>query len=62
MTLDANEKQVSLHARRLDSDYGDFVEITAHDAKDSLSKAQTFVRTVETLSESIIRENDDRRF
>ena len=48
----------SLHARRLDSDYGDFVEITAHDAKDSLSKAQTFVRTVETLSESIIRENE----
>ena len=46
----------SLQARRIDSDYGDYVEITEVDAADSLSRADAFVQTVEELAEKIIRE------
>ena len=46
----------SLQARRLDSDYGDYVEITATEASDSLSRAGAFVQAVEDLAEKIIRE------
>jgi uncharacterized protein (UPF0332 family) len=36
-----------LQARRMDSDYGDYVEIRATEAEDSLMKAQEFVASAE---------------
>jgi uncharacterized protein (UPF0332 family) len=47
----------SLHARRLDSDYGDYVEITEEEARDSLAKAGRFLSEVKRLSRSILEED-----
>jgi uncharacterized protein (UPF0332 family) len=44
----------SLQARRVDSDYGDYVEITEEEARDSMAKATRFVSEVKRLSRSIV--------
>ena len=46
----------NLQARRVDSDYGDYVEITEEEAQDSLAKAKRFVSEVKRVSRSIIEE------
>lgn len=46
----------NLQARRVDSDYGDYVEITGEEARDSLDKAKRFVSEVIRVSRSILEE------
>lgn len=46
----------NLQARRVDSDYGDYVEITDEEARDSLAKAERFVSEVKRVSHSILEE------
>ncbi len=46
----------NLQARRVDSDYGDYVEITGEEARDSLAKAKRFVSEVIRVSRSILEE------
>lgn len=46
----------NLQARRVDSDYGDYVEITEEEARDSLAKAERFVSEVKRVSHSILEE------
>jgi uncharacterized protein (UPF0332 family) len=43
----------SLQARRVDSDYGDYVEITKEEARDSMAKAKRFISEVKRLSRAI---------
>jgi uncharacterized protein (UPF0332 family) len=43
----------SLQARRVDSDYGDYVEIAEEEARDSMAKAARFVSEVKRLSRKI---------
>ena len=45
----------SIQARRIDSDYGDYVEIGADEAADSLKRAQHFVKKVEEIANSLVR-------
>lgn len=51
----------SIQARRIDSDYGDYVEIGAKEASDSVKRAQEFVRKTEevlkTLTEPSVSRN-----
>lgn len=46
----------SIQARRVDSDYGDYVEISMEEAMDSLKRAEKFVQTVEEISDRIIKD------
>lgn len=46
----------SLSAKGTDSDYGDFIEITFEEAKDSLEKAKKFVDVASETLEKIIKE------
>jgi uncharacterized protein (UPF0332 family) len=43
----------SLQARRVDSDYGDYVDITEEEARDSMAKAVRFLSEVKRLSRTI---------
>ncbi|MBM4141505.1 MAG: HEPN domain-containing protein [Nitrospira sp.] len=45
----------SIQARRIDSDYGDYVEIGSDEAADSLKRAQHFVKKAEEIANSIVR-------
>jgi uncharacterized protein (UPF0332 family) len=44
-----------LQARRMDSDYGDYVEIRPEEAKDSLEKAREFVAAAEKAAAEILK-------
>lgn len=44
----------SIQARRIDSDYGDYVEIGIDEASDSLKRAEEFVLKVEEVSNRMI--------
>jgi uncharacterized protein (UPF0332 family) len=46
----------NLQARRVDSDYGDYVEISEDEARDSLAKAERFLSEVKRVSWSILEE------
>lgn len=46
----------SIQARRVDSDYGDYVEIGIDEASDSLKKAQEFVKKAEDLQNNMIKD------
>ena len=46
----------NLQARRVDSDYGDYVEISEDEARDSLAKAERFLSEVKRASRSILEE------
>lgn len=46
----------NLQARRVDSDYGDYVEITEQEARDSLAKAEQFVSEVKRVYRSFLEE------
>lgn len=46
-----------LQARRMDSDYGDFIEIGADEATDSLSKARQFVERAGEALETLLRDH-----
>ena len=46
-----------LQARRIDSDYGDFIEIGADEATDSLSKARQFVEMAGEVLETLLRDH-----
>jgi uncharacterized protein (UPF0332 family) len=50
-----------LQARRMDSDYGDFVEIRPAEAEDSLKKAREFVAAVEKAVAEILGEPEHGR-
>jgi uncharacterized protein (UPF0332 family) len=43
-----------LQARRMDADYGDYIEIGETEAKDALEKAQAFVRAAKALLEGTL--------
>jgi len=44
-----------LQSRRMDSDYGDYVEIKSNEAEDSLQKAREFVSAAEKVLEEILK-------
>lgn len=44
----------SIQARRIDSDYGDYIEIGLNEASDSLKRTEEFIRKVEEVSNVII--------
>ena len=44
----------SIQSRRIESDYGDYVEIGSDEAADSLRRAQHFVKKAEEIANSII--------
>lgn len=44
----------SIQARRIDSDYGDYIEIGIDEASDSLKRAQDFVKKAEEVLNSIV--------
>ncbi|MGQ9569976.1 MAG: HEPN domain-containing protein [Thermodesulfovibrionales bacterium] len=44
----------SIQARRMDSDYGDYIEIGLNEASDSLKRTEEFIRKVEEVSKVII--------
>ena len=46
----------SIQSRRIDSDYGDYVEIGIDEASDSLKKAREFVSKAEDLLNSIVKD------
>jgi len=45
----------SIQARRIDSDYGDYIEIGYEEADDSLKRAQGFVEKAEDLLNQLIK-------
>ena len=49
----------SIQARRIDSDYGDYIEIGAEEASDSLKRAQEFVKKAAELMNSIAVDKTD---
>jgi hypothetical protein len=53
LSRECGETFRSLEARRMDSDYGDYIEIGEEEARDSLSRARTFVADVERLIDEI---------
>ena len=57
LTKGAAETFRVLQARRMDSDYGDFIEIGADEATDSLSKALQFVKQAGEALETLLREH-----
>lgn len=46
-----------LQARRMDSDYGDYIEIAEPEARDSLAKATEFVHVAASLVEKLLKDN-----
>ena len=44
----------SIQARRIDSDYGDYVEISIKEASESLKQSQEFVKKVEEVLNDMI--------
>lgn len=46
-----------LQARRMDSDYGDFIDISADEATDSLSRARQFVELATQALETLLRDH-----
>ena len=44
----------SVQARRLDSDYGDYVEISKDEAEDALDKAEDFIETVSAVIQGML--------
>lgn len=46
----------AIQARRIDSDYGDYVEIGKEEADDSLKRAQKFVKKIEEVLNKIIKD------
>jgi len=44
----------SLQSRRMDSDYGDYIELGPEEAKDSIERAKHFIETAETARNKII--------
>jgi len=46
----------SIQSRRIDSDYGDYIEIGIDEASDSLKKAREFVSKAEELLNSIVKD------
>jgi uncharacterized protein (UPF0332 family) len=44
----------SIQARRIDSEYGDYIEISYEEASDSLKRAEEFIKKIEEVSNSII--------
>lgn len=44
----------SIQARRIDSDYGDYIEIGKDEASDSLKRAEEFLRKVEDIANNLI--------
>jgi uncharacterized protein (UPF0332 family) len=44
-----------LQARRMDSDYGDYIEIGETEAKDSFEKAKVFVQAAEKVLEVLMK-------
>lgn len=46
----------AIQARRIDSDYGDYVEIGKEEADDSLNRAQKFVKKIEEVLNKIIKD------
>ena len=44
----------NLQARRVDSDYGDYIEITEEEARDSLAKAERFVSEAKRVYRSFL--------
>ncbi len=46
----------SIQARRIDSDYGDYIEIGIDEASDSLKRAKEFIKKVEEVSNKMIEE------
>ena len=57
LTKGAAETFRVLQARRMDSDYGDFIEIGADEATDSLSKARQFVELAGEVLETLLRDH-----
>ena len=53
---DFGETFRSVQGRRVDSDYGDYVDIGKDEAVDSLNRAETFVKKIEELSEKMARD------
>ncbi len=45
-----------IQARRIDSDYGDYVEIGVDEASDSLKRAQEFVKKAEEVLNNLIED------
>jgi uncharacterized protein (UPF0332 family) len=45
----------SIQARRIDSDYGDYVEIGSEEAADSLKRAESFIKKTEEIANSLVR-------
>ncbi|GAB4424814.1 MAG: hypothetical protein OHK0032_19150 [Thermodesulfovibrionales bacterium] len=43
----------SIQARRIDSDYGDYVEIGVDEASDSLRRAEEFVKKAEEVLDGL---------
>ena len=48
----------NLQARRIDSDYGDYVEITEKEAADSLAKAKRFVSEIKRAFGHVVEKKD----
>lgn len=48
----------SIQARRLDSDYGDYVEIGLEEASDSLQRARTFVERAEKVLDAMVQKSE----
>lgn len=46
----------SIQARRFDSDYGDYIDISMEEALDSLKRAEKFVQVVEETSNRMIED------
>ncbi len=46
-----------LQARRVDADYGDYIEIGELEAKDALVKAREFVQAASTLLEKLVKDS-----
>lgn len=46
----------NIQARRIDSDYGDYIEIGKDEALDSLERAKVFVKKTDELSKDMIKE------
>jgi uncharacterized protein (UPF0332 family) len=51
---DASELLRVLQARRMDSDYGDYIEIRAEEATDSLEKARRFMEMCRAALEKVL--------
>jgi uncharacterized protein (UPF0332 family) len=55
MPKESGETFRGIQARRIDSDYGDYIEIGHEEADDSLKRAQGFVEKAEDLLNQLIK-------